>query len=123
MSGHTSTWRWGTLVVPLVAVVVLCFLCALCYPSVGASGEAGSRVAAEWSAASDSAEDPGFSHACPTPDERGLLTAQPMLALGAALVLCVPVPPRVGRSPRRTRGDPAGPHGHRLLTLLCVQRV
>ncbi|MBQ1082638.1 MULTISPECIES: hypothetical protein [unclassified Nocardiopsis] len=123
MNGHTTTRRWGTLVVPLVAVVVLCFLCALCYPGEGSPGEAGSRVSTEWSAASDPAEDSGSSHVCPTPDERGLLTAQPMLALGSALVLCVPALPRVGPSPRRTRGDPAGPHGHRLLTLLCVQRV
>lgn len=123
MNGHTTTRRWGTLVVPLVAVVVLCFLCALCYPGAGSAGEIGPLVATEWSAASDSAEDPGSSHACPTPDERGLLTAQPMLALGSALVLCVPVPPRVGPSRHRTRRDPAGPHGHRLLTLLCVQRV
>ncbi|MEU3020565.1 MULTISPECIES: hypothetical protein [unclassified Nocardiopsis] len=123
MNAHGVTRRWGTLVVPLVAVVVLCFLCALCYPGAGPSGEGRGGVAVEWSVASGSPEEPALSHACPTPDERGLLTAPPLLALGSALVLCVPVMPQIGPSRRRAREGPAAPHGCRLLTLLCVQRV
>lgn len=124
MDGHTTTRRLSTLAVPLIAVVVLCFLCALCYPGAASSNEGDAVVSAEQVAApSDSSDEQEFVHACPTPDEQGLLTAHPMLALGSALVLCLPVAPRPGPSSRRPRRDPASPHGYRLLTLLCVQRV
>lgn len=125
MDGYSSRQRWGTLVVPLIAVVVLCFLCALCYPGAASAGDGfgGAGVAVERAVAPDSPDEPGFPHTCPTPDEQGLLTAQPMLAFGSVLVLCVPVVPRAGPSSRRSRRDPASPHGYRLLTLLCVQRV
>lgn len=123
MDGHTTTRRLGTLAVPLIALVVLCFLCALCYPGASPSGGAGAGVSVEQVVPSDTPDGQGFAHACPTPDEQGLLTAQPMLALGSALILCLPVVPRAGPSSRRPRRDPASPHGYRLLTLLCVQRV
>lgn len=124
MDVHTTTRRLGTLVVPLIAVVVLCFLCALCYPGAASPGEGpAAGVSVEQAVNPDSPDDPGLSHTCPTPDEQGLLTAQPMLAFGSALILCVPVVPRAGPSARRPRRDPASPHGYRLLTLLCVQRV
>jgi hypothetical protein len=115
----------GTLAVPLIAVVVLGFLCALCYTGAASSGDGFGGVGSvvEQAVAPDSSDDPGFAHVCPTTDEQGLLTAPPMLAFGAALVLCVPVAPRAGPSSRRSRRDPASPHGYRLLTLLCVQRV
>ena len=114
----------GTLSVPLIAVVVLSFLCALCYPGAASSGDGfAAGVSVEQAVAPGSPDDPGLAHACPTPDDQGLLTAQPVLAFGAALVLCVPVVPRAGPSSRRSREGPASPYGYRLLTLLCVQRV
>ncbi|WP_017589282.1 hypothetical protein [Nocardiopsis ganjiahuensis] len=125
MDGHTTTRRLGLLATPLLALVVLCFLCALCYPGSASPGEAtsGAGVSAEQVVSSDASADRDHLHACPTPDEQGLLTAHPVLAFGSALLLCVPVVPRAGPSSRRSRRDPASPHGYCLLTLLCVQRV
>lgn len=124
MNGITATRRTGTLVVPLIAVVVLCFLCALCCPGAATAGEGFTTGAAVGQGLTPGVpDDPGVPHACPAPDEQGLLTAQPGLAFGAALVLCVPVVPGAGPFARRSRRDPASPHGCRLLTLLCVQRV
>lgn len=125
MGRHTTKQRLGILAMPLLALVVLCFLCALCYPGGAApsAGFGGAGIYAEQAVASDASADQDHLHACPTPDEQGLLTAHPVLALGSALILCLPVVPRAGPSSRRPRRDPASPHGYRLLTLLCVQRV
>jgi hypothetical protein len=133
MDGHTTTRRLGAVAAPLVALVVLCFLCVLCDPGGASAGEAGpgtsvERVASsdvpdEQVASSDVPDEQGYAHACPTPDEQGLLTAHPLLALGSVPVLRLPLAPRSESCARSPHREPAPPHGHHLLTLLCVQRV
>ncbi|MBE1459558.1 hypothetical protein H4W79_003772 [Nocardiopsis terrae] len=133
MSGHTTTHRLRALAAPLVGLVVLCFLCALCHPGA-VFPEAGkawtaSVQGAEPAAPGQNADSPGpagdrgSEHACPAPDEQGLLTANPVLAPGSALVPCVPDAPRAGPSVPGPQQGPAAPYGCGLLTLLCVQRV
>ena len=140
MSGHTTKKRLSVLAAPSVALVVLCFLCALCYPGVAsaqwfANPEAVAAQAAEPAApdglgsqggqeGQETQEGQGVVHACPTPGEQGLLTAQPLLALGSALTAALPVVPRAGPSLTALGHlEPTAPHGYGLLTLLCVQRV
>ncbi|GAB3700279.1 hypothetical protein [Nocardiopsis oceani] len=137
MSTHTDKKRLRALAAPSVALVVLCFLCALCYPGAAsaqgfANPEAVAAQAAEPAAPDglesqgdqEAQEGQGVVHACPTPGEQGLLTAQPLLALGSALTAALPVVPRAGPSLTALGHlEPTAPHGYGLLTLLCVQRV
>ncbi|OOC54230.1 MULTISPECIES: hypothetical protein [Nocardiopsis] len=131
MDGHTRTRRQRTLAVPLVFLVVMCFLCALCHSA--APQAAASSLAAvdcpeqtqESPAASAGIPVQGLTHPCEAAEGHGLPAASPLflVALGAALTLALSSAPRPGPVPRPLHRSPAAPHGYGLLTLLCVQRV
>ncbi|WP_026122248.1 hypothetical protein [Nocardiopsis halotolerans] len=136
MGGHTSTRRQRTLAVPLIFLVVMCFLCALChsaapqpaaFPSEAVSSAAVDcpEQVEEFSAVSADAPVQGPAHPCEATEGHGLPTASPLflVALGVVLVLALLLAPRPGPAPRPIRHNPAAPHGYGLLTLLCVQRV
>ncbi|WP_026127348.1 hypothetical protein [Nocardiopsis lucentensis] len=129
MDGRTPTRRQRTLAVPLVALVVMCFLCALCHSAVP---EPSSLVAAdcpdlvqETVEARPGASSPTVPHPCEAAEAHGVTTAAPLflLALGVVLTFTLLLAPRPGPACRATRHRPSPPHGHGLLTLLCVQRV
>ncbi|MEV2274782.1 hypothetical protein AB0I72_04280 [Nocardiopsis sp. NPDC049922] len=125
MDGRTHTRRQRTLAVPLVALVVMCFLCALCH---SAAPEPSSLVVAD---CPDQVQEtveaaaPTAPHPCEAGEAHGLTTASPLflLALGVALTLTLLLAPRPGPVSRADSHRPSAPHGHGLLTLLCVQRV
>ncbi|MEE2036840.1 hypothetical protein Q8791_06345 [Nocardiopsis sp. CT-R113] len=143
MTGHLHARSQRTFVVLLVSLVVMCFLCALCHGTPFGSRTAPvSTVTAPVVSAQDcpdgdegiggadaadgtvTAGGPAPDHTCDPADGQGLPTAQPLLpALGAALTPPALLAPRAGPRPRPARPAPSAPHGHGLLTLLCVRRV
>lgn len=131
MARHTHTRRQRTLAVPLIFLVVMCFLCALCHSA--APQAAASSLAAvdcpdqvqESPAASVEIPVQAPTHPCEAAEGHGLPTAPPLflIALGVVLTFALLLAPRPGPAPRPVRRNPSALHGHGLLTLLCVQRV
>ncbi|MFE3456664.1 hypothetical protein ACFXKD_03905 [Nocardiopsis aegyptia] len=137
MDGHTDTRRQRTIAVPLIFLVVLCFLCALCHsaaphaatdtvaaPAVDCPEQAPEEADASASVPADALVR-GLTHACQATEGHGLPTAAPLFlfALGAVLTFVLLSAPRPGPVLRPHRPETAVPHGSGLLTLLCVQRV
>ncbi|RKS09302.1 hypothetical protein DFP74_5037 [Nocardiopsis sp. Huas11] len=129
MDGHTHTRRQRTIAVPLLFLMVMCFLCALCHSSVpqAAPGPVAAADCPEqaeesaWPVADVPAQ--GVAHGCQAVEGHGLPTAPPLflVALGVVLAFASLSAPRP--APRPHRPEPAALHGSGLLTLLCVQRV
>ncbi|NKY96655.1 hypothetical protein [Nocardiopsis alborubida] len=132
MARHTHTRRQRTLAVPLIFLVVMCFLCALCHSA--APQAAASSLAAvdcpdqvqESPAASVEIPVQAPTHPCEAAEGHGLPTASPLflIALGVVLTfVLLLLAPRPGPAARPVSLAPFAPHGYGLLTLLCVQRV
>ncbi len=131
MVRHTHTRRQRTLAVPLIFLVVMCFLCALCH---SAAPQASTSSLGAVDCPDQIQESPAASveipvqaptHPCEAAEGHGLPTASPLflIALGVVLTFVLLLAPRPGPAPRPLRRHPAALHGHGLLTLLCVQRV
>lgn len=133
MDRHISARRQRTLAVPLIALVVMCFMCALCH-STGLVAQPAFTVTAvadcpkqpqETVAVTAMEPAPEATHPCEATEERGLPTMPPLLliALGVVLVFALLLAPRPGPASRPASRTPFAHHGYGLLILLCVQRV
>lgn len=135
MDGHNRTRRQRTIAVPLIFLVVLCFLCALCYSAVPQAAPEPGPVPLLAADCPEHAGEPfsppadvpaqGLTPACEAANGHGLPTAPPLFlfVLGVALAFAALSAPRRGPGPRPHRPEPVALHGSGLLTLLCVQRV